>query len=65
MSEDLTKRFSELVRRELGAADVRLAAEGDAEAEHAVSTALQDGRRLDEAASGRLRAALMERLGDT
>ncbi len=47
MSEDLTKRFSELVRRELGAADVRLAAEGDAEAEHAVSTALQDGRRLD------------------
>jgi hypothetical protein len=47
VSEDLTKRFSELVRRELGASDVRLADQAEAEAEHAVSTALQDGRRLD------------------
>jgi hypothetical protein len=46
-NELATKRFSELVRRELGASDVRLAAEGEAEAEHAVSTQLQDGRRLD------------------
>lgn len=51
MSEDLTQRFSELVRRELGANDVRLCDAAEPEAPHAVSTSLQDGRRLEAAFS--------------
>ncbi|MBL8739499.1 MAG: hypothetical protein JNK04_00350, partial [Myxococcales bacterium] len=47
VSEDLTKRFSELVRRELGASDVRLVDEHEAEAANGVATSLQDGRRLE------------------
>ncbi|NUP04474.1 MAG: hypothetical protein HOW73_00245 [Polyangiaceae bacterium] len=47
MTEELTTRFSELVRRELGASEVLIADVSDPETEGAIVVALSDGRRIE------------------
>ncbi len=52
MNEDLTRRFTELVRRELGAEDVRVSDPDAPERAEAVSAWIQDGRRIEATFNG-------------